>query len=207
MASRLAGSASVKTFSTKPMAKNDACPVLGATCFRSGRSRCQNRANYANPSWTGCRLLSPLMPSRASCTSGAYRRMTSAVISQLTADLPCRCFTRMASANLLPPKTPRVLRIEKESRLRQQARVIWLYGLSGAGKSTIAVALERQLAAAGFTTMLGNGDGVCTGLNRSSYQSPVAFTLLRKSGKARGSPRPRMFTRSPEREGHPVAPA
>ena len=73
----------------------------------------------------------------------------------------------MASANLLPPKAPRVLRIEKESRLRQQARVIWLYGLSGAGKSTIAVALERQLAAAGFTTMLLDGDEVRAGLNRS----------------------------------------
>lgn len=74
--------------------------------------------------------------------------------------------TRLEPANPPPPQTPRILRSNKEARLRQQARVIWLYGLSGAGKSTIAIALERQLAVSGFTTMLLDGDEVRAGLNR-----------------------------------------
>lgn len=73
----------------------------------------------------------------------------------------------MSAADNLHPIFDRVLsREEKEARLRQRARVIWLYGLSGAGKSTLAVALERRLAAEGFTTHLLDGDNVRTGLNR-----------------------------------------
>lgn len=57
-------------------------------------------------------------------------------------------------------------RAEKESQLRQRARVIWLFGLSGAGKTTLAVALERQLAAAGHTVARLDGDQVRAGLNQ-----------------------------------------
>lgn len=65
------------------------------------------------------------------------------------------------------PVFDRVLsRGDKESRLRQRARVLWLYGLSGSGKSTLAAALERRLLAEGFTTHLLDGDNVRTGLNR-----------------------------------------
>ena len=73
----------------------------------------------------------------------------------------------MASADNIHPIFDRVLgRTEKEARLKQRARVIWLYGLSGSGKSTLAVALERRLFAEGFTTHLLDGDNVRTGLNR-----------------------------------------
>lgn len=73
----------------------------------------------------------------------------------------------MASAENIHPIFDRVLgRSEKETRLKQRARVIWLYGLSGSGKSTLAVALERRLFAEGFTTHLLDGDNVRTGLNR-----------------------------------------
>ena len=71
------------------------------------------------------------------------------------------------SADNLHPIFERVLsRVEKEKRLKQRARVIWLYGLSGSGKSTLAVGLERKLHAEGFTTHLLDGDNVRTGLNR-----------------------------------------
>jgi adenylylsulfate kinase len=67
----------------------------------------------------------------------------------------------------LHPTFDRLLsRADKETRLHQRARVIWLYGLSGSGKSTLANALERQLHAEGFTTHLLDGDNVRTGLNR-----------------------------------------
>jgi adenylylsulfate kinase len=70
------------------------------------------------------------------------------------------------SANLDPGHDAPLSRQDKEARLRQRARVIWLYGLSGSGKSTLAAALERRLHAEGFTTRLLDGDIVRAGLNR-----------------------------------------
>ena len=73
----------------------------------------------------------------------------------------------MSTPDNLHPIHDRVLsRAEKETRLKQRARVIWLYGLSGSGKSTLAVALERRLATEGFVTHLLDGDNVRSGLNR-----------------------------------------
>jgi len=73
----------------------------------------------------------------------------------------------MAAADNIHPIFDRVLsRPEKEARLKQRAKVIWLFGLSGSGKSTLAVALERRLFDAGFVTHLLDGDNVRTGLNR-----------------------------------------
>lgn len=71
-----------------------------------------------------------------------------------------------ASTNLHPIFDRVLGRSAKEARLRQRARVIWLYGLSGSGKSTLAVALERQLHAEGYATHLLDGDNVRTGLNQ-----------------------------------------
>ena len=68
--------------------------------------------------------------------------------------------------NLFPVFDRAVSRGEKEARLKQRARVIWLYGLSGSGKSTLAIALERRLMGEGFTAHLLDGDNVRTGLNR-----------------------------------------
>jgi adenylylsulfate kinase len=56
-------------------------------------------------------------------------------------------------------------RQDKENLLRQRGMVVWLYGLSGSGKSTIANAAERVLHQQGrFTTIL-DGDNLRTGLN------------------------------------------
>lgn len=57
-------------------------------------------------------------------------------------------------------------REEREVKLRQRAKVIWLYGLSGSGKSTLATALEGRLFAEGFVTTHLDGDNVRDGLNR-----------------------------------------
>ena len=48
----------------------------------------------------------------------------------------------------------------------QKPAVLWFTGLSGAGKSTIANAVERQLHAAGKHTYILDGDNVRHGLNR-----------------------------------------
>jgi adenylylsulfate kinase len=59
-----------------------------------------------------------------------------------------------------------VSRTAKEERLRQRARVIWLFGISAAGKSTLATGLELRLHSRGFATHQLDGDNLRAGLNR-----------------------------------------
>ena len=61
------------------------------------------------------------------------------------------------------------LQIDRAARARikgHRGRCIWLTGLSGAGKSTIADAVEAQLNLRGVHTYLLDGDNVRHGLNR-----------------------------------------
>ncbi len=57
-------------------------------------------------------------------------------------------------------------RDERAALKGQTPAVLWLTGLSGAGKSTIADLVEKQLLADGRHTMLLDGDNVRHGLNR-----------------------------------------
>jgi bifunctional enzyme CysN/CysC len=57
-------------------------------------------------------------------------------------------------------------RDERAALKGQAPAVLWLTGLSGAGKSTIADLVEKQLLAGGQHTMLLDGDNVRHGLNR-----------------------------------------
>ncbi|MEO6223686.1 MAG: sulfate adenylyltransferase subunit CysN [Vicinamibacterales bacterium] len=52
----------------------------------------------------------------------------------------------------------------REARQGHQAAVLWLTGMSGAGKSTIARAVERRLFEGGHRTMLLDGDDIRHGL-------------------------------------------
>ena len=64
------------------------------------------------------------------------------------------------------PETRRFLdRAAKEDLLRQKGVVLWLYGLSGSGKSTIANEVERVLQGEGRMTVILDGDNLRTGLN------------------------------------------
>jgi adenylylsulfate kinase len=56
--------------------------------------------------------------------------------------------------------------------LRQRGCVVWLTGLSGSGKSTIAHALEARLHASGHASYVLDGDNVRHGLNRDLTFSP-----------------------------------
>ncbi len=62
------------------------------------------------------------------------------------------------------------LDITREYRAKQKdqtPKTIWFTGLSGSGKSTIANALEKELAVQGKHTMLLDGDNVRLGLNNN----------------------------------------
>lgn len=56
-------------------------------------------------------------------------------------------------------------RKSKEARLEQKGRVIWLIGLSGSGKSTIAKHFEKAIFQEGVITQLLDGDNLRAGLN------------------------------------------
>lgn len=56
-------------------------------------------------------------------------------------------------------------RKEQEKLLNQKGVVLWLTGLSGSGKSTIARGVERLLHKKGVLTKLLDGDNLRTGLN------------------------------------------
>ena len=57
-------------------------------------------------------------------------------------------------------------RQDREAMLGQRGYSVWLTGLSGSGKSTIAYELERQLTEAGRLCLVLDGDNVRHGLNR-----------------------------------------
>lgn len=56
--------------------------------------------------------------------------------------------------------------------LRQAPATVWLTGLSGSGKSTIAFELERQIVASGHLAFVMDGDNVRLGLSRDLGFSP-----------------------------------
>lgn len=57
-----------------------------------------------------------------------------------------------------------VQRIEREKRLNQSSKVIWLTGLSGSGKSTIALELEKKLFTIGYFSQVLDGDNIRSGI-------------------------------------------
>jgi adenylylsulfate kinase len=63
-------------------------------------------------------------------------------------------------------------RAEREGVLGQRGATIWLTGLSGSGKSTIAVATEAELVKRGKLAYVLDGDNVRHGLNKNLGFSP-----------------------------------
>jgi bifunctional enzyme CysN/CysC len=61
---------------------------------------------------------------------------------------------------------------ERASRFGHIGAVVWLTGLSAAGKSTLAMALERRLFDGGYATFVLDGDNVRRGLNANLGFSP-----------------------------------
>ncbi len=70
------------------------------------------------------------------------------------------------NANNIFPTADRMLtRADKEVLIGQRGAMLWLTGLSGSGKSTIAIALERELQRRGYLCRILDGDNIRSGIN------------------------------------------
>lgn len=58
-------------------------------------------------------------------------------------------------------------RADKEELLHQKGLMVWFTGLSGSGKSTIAIALERELHKRGLLCRILDGDNIRSGINNN----------------------------------------
>lgn len=58
-------------------------------------------------------------------------------------------------------------RTDKEAFLQQRSKVVWMTGLSGSGKTTIAKILERELLSQGYFNQLLDGDNIRSGINKN----------------------------------------
>ena len=74
----------------------------------------------------------------------------------------------MKEENKIYPIFDKMLqRSDKEQLLQQRSVMIWFTGLSGSGKSTIAIALERELQKRGLLCQILDGDNIRSGINNN----------------------------------------
>ena len=74
----------------------------------------------------------------------------------------------MKEENKIYPIFDKMLqRSDKEQLLNQRSVMIWFTGLSGSGKSTIAIALERELQKRGLLCQILDGDNIRSGINNN----------------------------------------
>ena len=69
--------------------------------------------------------------------------------------------------NIYPVFDKMLGRADKETLLGQHGLMVWFTGLSGSGKSTVAIALERELQRRGILCRLLDGDNIRTGINNN----------------------------------------
>lgn len=67
--------------------------------------------------------------------------------------------------NIYPVFDKILSRENKEHFLKQKGKIIWMTGLSGSGKTTNSIYLERKLNKAGFLTQILDGDNIRSGIN------------------------------------------
>ena len=71
------------------------------------------------------------------------------------------------SKNVYPIFDQMMTRADKENLLKQRGLMVWFTGLSGSGKSTIAIALERELHRRGLLCRILDGDNIRSGINNN----------------------------------------
>lgn len=72
-------------------------------------------------------------------------------------------------------------RSDKEKLLKQHARVIWMTGFSGSGKTTIARGIELELNRRLFLTQILDGDNIRAGINNNlGFSEAERFENIRR---------------------------
>lgn len=69
--------------------------------------------------------------------------------------------------NIYPIYDQMMSREDKESLLHQRGVMVWFTGLSGSGKSTVAMAVERELHQRGVLCRILDGDNIRSGINNN----------------------------------------
>jgi adenylylsulfate kinase len=67
--------------------------------------------------------------------------------------------------NIYPIYDQMMTRADKEELLHQHGLMVWFTGLSGSGKSTIAMGVERELHKRGILCRILDGDNIRAGIN------------------------------------------
>jgi len=78
-----------------------------------------------------------------------------------------KCRMKNEELNITPIFERMLKREDKECLLKQRSVMVWFTGLSGSGKSTIAIALERELHNRGLLCRILDGDNIRTGINNN----------------------------------------
>ena len=78
----------------------------------------------------------------------------------------------MADKIIYPIFDKMMSRQDKESLLGQRGIMIWMTGLSGSGKSTVAIGVERELHRRGILCRILDGDNIRAGINSNLGFSP-----------------------------------
>ena len=73
----------------------------------------------------------------------------------------------MADKIIYPIFDKMLSREDKEQLLHQRGIMIWMTGLSGSGKSTVALGVERELHRQGILCRILDGDNIRTGINNN----------------------------------------
>lgn len=69
--------------------------------------------------------------------------------------------------NIYPIYDRMMTRQDKESLLGQRGMMVWFTGLSGSGKSTVALGVERELHKRGLLCRILDGDNIRAGINNN----------------------------------------
>ena len=74
---------------------------------------------------------------------------------------------KKSKGNLFPIFDDILQREDKEELLNQNSKVIWMTGLSGSGKTTVAKGVERYLHSQGILNQLLDGDNIRVGISNN----------------------------------------
>lgn len=81
--------------------------------------------------------------------------------------------------NIYPIFDRMLSRQDKEALLHQRGVMLWFTGLSGSGKSTVAIALERELHKRGLLCRILDGDNIRMGINANlGFQRKIVAKIF-----------------------------